>query len=109
MAMQIQDSRNGETKWPSSGEEAGVVKALIRELVRTGGIYADARMAADRESNPAKREMREFAAEKAKGALLGDIAAANAYIEILKGTIEESKNGSIVATEREDEANLDLM
>ena len=104
MAMQIQDSRNGATKAPSAGGEEGLVKALIRGLVRTGGIYADARLAADQESNPATRELREFAAEKAKAALLEDIAAANAYIEILKGKIEESRNGSIVETEIEDEA-----
>ena len=109
MAMQIQDSRNGETKAPSSGGEEGLVKALIRGLVRTGGIYADARLAADQESNPAKREMREFAAEKAKAALLEDIAAANAYIEILKGKVEESRNGSIVETEIEDEAAAEEM
>ena len=87
MAMQ-------KTKSPSSSGEEGLVKTLIRGLVRTGGIYADARMAADQESNPAKREMREYAAEKAKSALLEDIAAANGYIEILKGKIEETKNGS---------------
>ena len=84
-----------------SSSEEGLVKALIRGLVRTGGIYADARMAADQESNPSKREMREFAAEKAKAALLQDIAAANGYIEILKRKIEESKNGSDAKTEKE--------
>ena len=81
-----------------------MVKTLIRGLVRTGGIYADARMAADQESNPEKREMREYAAEKAKSALLEDIAAANGYIEILKGKVEESRNGSNAKAGKEEEA-----
>ena len=97
MAMQ-------RTKSPSPGGEEGVVKTLIRGLVRTGGMYADARMAADQESNPAKREMREYAAEKARSALLEDIAAANGYIEILKGKVEESKNGSNAKEEPEAQA-----
>ena len=106
MAMQIEnsDDRIGATKALSSGGEEGLVKALIRGLVRTGGIYADARMAADQESHPEKREMREYAAEKAKAALLEDIAAANAYIEILKGKIEESRNGFVGESAKEDEA-----
>ena len=87
-------------KTPSAGGEEGLVKALIRGLVRTGGIYADARIAADQESNPAKREMREYAAEKAKLALLEDIAAANGYIEVLKVKVEETKNGSNAGAEK---------
>ena len=104
MAKQVKDAQDGGINAPSSGGEEGLVKALIRGLVRTGGIYADARLAADQESNPAKREMREYAAEKAKSALLEDIAAANGYIEVLKGKIEESKNGSNGAAEKEEEA-----
>ena len=97
MAMQ-------RTKSSSPGGEEGVVKTLIRGLVRTGGIYADARMAADQESNPEKREMRESAAEKARSALLEDIAAANGYIEILKGKVEESRNRSNAEEEPEAQA-----
>ena len=104
MAKQVKDAQNGGINTPSSSGEEGLVKALIRGLVRTGGIYADARMAADQESNPAKREMREYAAEKAKSALLEDIAAANGYIEVLKGKIEESRNGSNAKVEKEKEA-----
>ena len=114
MATQVKDSsdrigvhknrdRNRGTGTLSTSGEEGLVKTLIRGLVRTGGIYADARMAADQESNPAKREMREYAAEKAKSALLEDIAAANGYIEVLKGKIEESRNGSNGAAEKEQE------
>ena len=104
MAKQVRDAQSGGVNTASSSGEEGLVKALIRGLVRTGGIYADARLAADQESNPAKREMREYAAEKAKSALLEDIAAANGYIEVLKGKIEESKNGSNGAAEKEEEA-----
>ena len=104
MAMQVKDSRNGEINTPSSSGEEGLVKTLIRGLVRTGGIYADARMAADQELNPEKREMREYAAEKAKSALLEDIAAANGYIEVLKGKVEESRNGSNAKAGKEEEA-----
>ena len=111
MTTQVKNSRNGGKhaqnggiNTPSSSGEEGLVKALIRGLVRTGGIYADARLAADQELNPAKREMREYAAEKAKSALLEDIAAANGYIEVLKGKIEEARNGSNLAAEKEEEA-----
>ena len=104
MATQVKDTQNREIDAPSSSGEEGLVKALIRGLVRTGGIYADARMAADQESNPSRREMREYAAEKAKSALLEDIAAANGYIEMLKGKIQESKNGSNAEAEKEEEA-----
>ena len=104
MAMQVKDSRNGGINTPSSSGEEGLVKTLIRGLVRTGGIYADARMAADQELNPEKREMREYAAEKAKSALLEDIAAANGYIEVLKGKVEESRNGSNAKAGKEEEA-----
>ena len=103
MATQVKNTRNRGIDTPASGEEEGLVKALIRGLVRTGGIYADARIAADQESNPAKREMREYAAEKAKLALLEDIAAANGYIEVLKVKIEASKNGSNAGAEKEEE------
>ena len=104
MAMEIKDSQNGETKSPPPGGEEGLVKTLIRGLVRTGGIYADARLAADQESNPEQRKMRESAAEKARSALLEDIAAANGYIEVLKGKIEESRNGSGAERKKEEEA-----
>ena len=104
MAMQVKDSRNGGINTPSSSGEEGLVKTLIRGLVRTGGIYADARMAADQELNPEKREMREYAAEKAKSALLEDIAAANGYIEVLKGKVEESRNGSNAKAGKEEAA-----
>ena len=104
MAKQVRDSRDRGIDTPSSGGEEGLVKALIRGLVRTGGIYADARIAADQESNPAKREMREYAAEKAKLALLEDIAAANGYIEVLRVKVEETKNGSNAGAEKVESA-----
>ena len=75
-------------------QEEGFVKALVRGLVRGGGIYARARMAADQESDAQKKEMRDFAVEKAKLAMQGDIAAANGYIEILKQKIADAKKGS---------------
>ena len=94
MAAQIEDSRNGGVDAPSVNREAGLVKTLVRGLVRSGGIYANARMAADQESDAQKKEIHEFAAEEAKSALLEDIAAANEYIETLKQKIEEARNES---------------
>ena len=87
MTTQIKDSRH------STGEE-GLVKTLVRGLVRSGGIYANAQMAADQESDEQKKKMRESAAEKAKVALIEDIATANAYIATLKQKVEEARNGS---------------
>ena len=87
MTTQIKDSRH------STGEE-GLVKTLVRGLVRSGGIYANAQMAADQESDEKKKKMRESAAEKAKVALIEDIATANAYIATLKQKVEEARNGS---------------
>ncbi|MCE2396877.1 hypothetical protein J4G02_20345 [Candidatus Poribacteria bacterium] len=75
-------------------QEEGFVKTLVRGLVRGGGIYARARMAADQESDARKKEMRDFAVEKAKLAMQGDIAAANGYIEILKKKIAEAQQRS---------------
>ena len=75
-------------------QEEGFVKTLVRGLVRGGGIYARARMAADQESDARKKEMRDFAVEKAKLAMQGDIAAANGYIEILKKKIAEAEKRS---------------
>ena len=55
MTTQIEDARNGvENPPPSTGEE-GLVKTLVRGLVQSGGIYANARMAADQESEAQKR------------------------------------------------------
>lgn len=75
-------------------QEEGFVKTLVRGLVRGGGIYARARMAADQESDVRKKEMRDFAVEKAKLAMQDDIAAANGYIEILKQKIADAQKKS---------------
>jgi len=75
-------------------QEEGFVKTLVRGLVRGGGIYARARMAADQESDARKKEMRNFAVEKAKLAMQDDIAAANGYIEILKQKIADAQKKS---------------
>ena len=75
-------------------QEEGFVKTLVRGLVRGGGIYARARMAVDKESDARRKEMRQFAVEKAKQGLQSDIAAANGYIEILKKKIAEAQERS---------------
>ena len=98
MATRIEDSRS------LTGEE-GLVKTLVRGLVRSGGIYANARMAADQESDAEKKEVHESAADQAKSTLLEDIAAANEYIETLKQKIEEARNESTAAVDEEDEAS----
>ena len=96
MATQVENSRS------STGEE-GLVKTLVRGLVRSGGMYANARMAADQESDAEKKERHQLAAEKAKSALLEDIAAANEYIETLKQKIEEARNEPTAALDEESE------
>lgn len=122
MAMQIENSsdqivrsetggslenrdRNSVEDSPSVNREEGLVKRLVRGLVRSGGIYANARMAADQESDAEKRDMHALTAERAKSALLDDIAAANEYIETLKQKIEEARNESTAAVDEEDEAS----
>ena len=94
MATQVETSRNGIINAPSTNREEGLVKTLVRGLVRSGGIYANARMAADQESDAEKKQVHERAAEKAKSALLEDIAAANEYIDTLKQKIAAAKNES---------------
>ena len=93
---------------PSMNGEEGLVKTLVRGLIHSGGIYARARLAADQESDPEKREMREFAAERAKMALQEDIATANTYIEILAQKIEGAKNGSTTDPKQEREVSAEI-
>ncbi len=89
-------------------QEEGFVKTLVRGLVRGGGIYARARIAADKESDARRKEMREFAVEKAKQGLQSDIAAANGYIEILKKKIAEAEGGSTAHPEGEEGASAQV-